>query len=53
MIGAPEIKVPDNGIWIQGKNGKINPFQNTVSNGYCARGAKTILTKMFGLPYFA
>lgn len=49
---APEIKSTGE-IWIQGKKGKINPFQNTVSNGYCARGAKTILTKMFGFPYFA
>lgn len=52
MIGAPEIKSTGE-IWIQGKKGKINPFKNTVSNGYCARGAKTILTKMFGFPYFA
>lgn len=52
MVGAPEIKSTGE-IWIQGKKGKINPFQNTVSNGYCARGAKTILTKMFGFPYFA
>ena len=53
MIGAaPEIKVPDNGIWIQGKRGKINVLENKTSNGFCARGVKTILNKMFNVPYF-
>lgn len=53
MIGAaPEIKVPDNGIWIQGKHGQINVLKNKSSNGFCARGVKTILNKMFNVPYF-
>ena len=53
MIGAaPEIKVPDNGIWIQGRSGKINVLKNKSSNGFCARGVKTILNKMFNVPYF-
>lgn len=53
MIGAaPEIKVPDNGIWIQGRNGQINVLKNKSSNGFCARGVKTILNKMFNVPYF-
>lgn len=53
MIGAaPEIKVPDNGIWIQGRYGQINVLKNKSSNGFCARGVKTILNKMFNVPYF-
>lgn len=53
MVGAaPEIKVPDNGIWIQGRNGQINVLKNKSSNGFCARGVKTILNKMFNVPYF-
>lgn len=50
--GAPEIKAPDNGIWIQGKHGQINVLKNKSSNGFCARGVKTILNKMFNVPYF-
>lgn len=50
--GAPEIKAPANGIWIQGKRGKINVLENKTSNGFCARGVKTILNKMFNVPYF-
>lgn len=52
ISGAPEIKVPDNGIWIQGRNGQINVLKNKSSNGFCARGVKTILNKMFNVPYF-
>lgn len=50
--GAPEIKAPDNGIWIQGRYGQINVLKNKSSNGFCARGVKTILNKMFNVPYF-